>query len=364
MNYQQSRAEWSAHQAQLAQRGMTFDGVTSYLPAEYKRDIGLAMDAVLGLSTSANGAIHAMLTTMVDPEVLRVMFAPLKATEILSEQNKGTWTTLQAMFPVVEETGEVSSYGDENPNGRAGINANYPQRQSYHYQVIVRYGEREMDMAGEAKLQLASENQTAAANALARFRNKSYLFGIRGLQNYGLANDPSLPMSIAPSPKAAGAGNVWVTGASVINATANEVYADVQALFARLVGQSGGNVDTDTPMVLAVSPVSAVALTATNQFGINVGDLLKKNFPNLRIVTVPEYAVTSATNPFGVSGGNLAQLIATTVGGQSTGFCATNSVLRTHALVTKTSSFEQKFSAGTFGAVIKQPFAVASMIGI
>ena len=66
-------------------------------------------------------------------------------------------------------------------------------------------------------------------------------------------------------------------------ATANEIYTDIQILFNQLVLQSGGLIDMESKLVLALAPSSEVALTTTNQYNVNVYDLIKKNLPNLRI---------------------------------------------------------------------------------
>jgi hypothetical protein len=142
----------------------------------------------------------------------------------------------------------------------------------------------------------------------------------------------------------------------VVTATANEIYTDIQSLFSQLVAQSGGLIEMDAKMVLAMSPGSSVALTTTNIYNVNVQDLLKKNFPNIRIETATQY--TNATT------GNMMQLMAESVDGQETGFCAFTEKMRAHRIVPAMSSFKQKKSQGTWGAVILQPFAIAAMIGI
>ncbi len=60
-----------------------------------------------------------------------------------------------------------------------------------------------------------------------------------------------------------------------------------------------GLIEADTKMVLAMSPASEGALTQTNSFNVNVFDLLKKNFPNIRVETAIQYGVTSTSNPQG-----------------------------------------------------------------
>ncbi len=78
------------------------------------------------------------------------------------------------MFPVAESTGEVSTYGDYAESGNAGVNTNWPQRQSYLFQVIKQYGERELERAGLARINWVSEIDIAAALAMNKFLNFTY----------------------------------------------------------------------------------------------------------------------------------------------------------------------------------------------
>lgn len=340
-----------------SQWGIVMPEAREYLPDAYRHNFALAMDAQPTLVTTANSAIPAYLTQWVDPEIVKVLVAPMKGAEILGEVRKGDWLTETALFPVVENTGEVSSYGDYNNNGRVGANANWPQRQSYLYQTITEWGERELERADLARLSWASQLNLASVQVLNKFQNKTYFFGVSGLQNYGILNDPSLSAALQPGPKAYGsqAHGPWVT-AGVVTATANEIYSDIQSLYIQLVAQQAqGAIDMATPMKLCMSPGSSIAMTATNMYNVNVADLLKKNFPNLRIETAPEYATAA---------GNVVQLIADQVQGQDTGYCAFNEKLRAHPVIREMSAFKQKKTQGTWGAIIKQPFAISQMLGV
>jgi hypothetical protein len=365
MNHQEAARTWRAHRGDLENRGVhVLPTVNTYTPDEWKRDYTLAMDAQPQLIGDPSSAIPAILTTSIDPDVIRVVFTPNKAVEVLGEEKRGTWVDDTILFPMVEQTGEVSSYGDYNTNGRAGINATWPQRQQYLFQVIKEYGERELDRAALAKINLANEIDLAAANVVNRFLNFTYIFGVQGLQNYGIANDPSLSAALTPSTKAGG-GTAWITPTTGIpNATANEAYADVQALFYQLTKQTAGLIDTDSRLLLVISTTANVGLTITNSFGLNVKALLKENFPNLTIVTIPQYNVTSSINGQGIAAGNFMQLWALDLDGQRTGYGAYSEKYREHPLIRHMSSFRQKVSAGTWGSVIRTPFAVASMVGI
>ena len=108
-------------------------------------------------------------------------------------------------------------------------------------------------------------------------------------------------------------------------------------------------------MTAIMSPESEVALTITNEFNVNVADLLKKNYPGIKIVTVPEYATAA---------GQKVQLVVDSVEGQKTWECKFTEKMRAHAVVVEESSWRQKKSGGTWGAIIRQPLGIASMIGV
>ena len=384
-NLSTARAAWQTDKYDWESRGVHLPGVMSYLPDGWKGNErmaqdemaqlaqdgmygrsghnAMAMDAPPILYTDPNSAVPALLTTTIDPDVFRILFSPNKATDALGDEVKrGDWLQDVIYFPVVEATGEVSSYGDYNDNGNAGVNVGWPARQNYLFQVIKEYGEREVERGGLARINWVSEIDRAAAQTIAKFMNLAYIFGVGGLQNYGMANDPNLTAALTPSVKAAG-GTQWIK-AGAMNGTANEIYADIEALYYQLVIQTGGLIQTDSSMTFLMSPGTEVALTITNSFGVNVKDLLEKNFSNIKIVTVPQYAARSAVMPQGVAAGEWLQLIVNEVEGQKAAFPAYSEKMRAHPIIRARSSFSQKVSAGTWGTVFRMPAASAQMVGV
>lgn len=369
MNLQESRAAWAELRGVYEAAGLIVPGVSMFLPDEWRNDenasiADLAMDAAGTLSTDPNSALPTMLTTTIDPDTIRVVFAPLQMAKILGEERKvGDWTSAQRIFPVVEDTGEVSSYGDYANNGRAGINFNYPWFQSYLFQAILNYGELETELAGLMKINYVGDLGRAAANVLNRYGNLTYAFGVQNLQNYGLLNNPFLSSYITPAVKAWG-GTSWFNG-NTPAATANEVYNDILALIEKLVVQANGTIDQDSPMTLAMSPFSQVALGFANSFGVNVRNLLKDNYPNLKVKTAVQYGTSSTQNSQGYSStGNLMQLIADDVDGQKVAYPAFNEKLRAHKIIPQLSSWRQKMTSGTWGTITRIPMGIVGMLGI
>lgn len=315
---------------------------------EVASDMRLAADAQPQLITVSNAGIPAFLTNYMDPKVIQVLVSPNKATKIMGETKKGNWVTRTTTFAMVESVGEVASYGDMSNNGSTSANTQFPERQSYHYQTISRWGERQLDEAGLAGIDWAQRINLASVMVLDKFQNNSYFYGVGGMKCYGLLNDPAMPAAITPLTKASG-GTAWST------ALPTEIYADIQKLYNQLVVQTDGLIDMDTKMVLAISPGNSVYLANTNQFNVSIRNLLKENFPNIRIETAPQY--------YTVGAGNLVQLIAEEIDGQETGYNAFTEKLRAHQVIADVSSWKQKKSQGTWGFICFLPVAFAQMVG-
>jgi hypothetical protein len=346
----QRNPEFARDAQKLAQDwGIVFPFAMDYMPD----DRMLAMDAQPPLVTAPNAAVPGFFTQLVDPEVVRILQTPNKGAAVLGEQKKGTWVDQTIFIPVVENTGEVSSYGDFNANGRSDINESWEQRQAYLFQTIVEYGDLEVERAGAARLDLVSEKQTSSAKTLDKFLDLTYHFGVQGLMNYGMINDPALSAALTPSTKAVG-GVKWIN-AGVVTAQASEIYTDFQMLFNELTTVSGGMIDADTAFRFVTPNVVNAALTAVNNFGITIRAFIKESFPNVEYVVDPRYATPS---------GNLVQLIAKEFDGKDTGYCSFNEKMRDHAIVRDLSSYKQKKTSGTWGAIIRYPLAFAQMIGV
>ena len=351
-----------AELAALAGIGIILPGVLGYhedlvaMDASHPHRAELAMDSQQGLITSSNSGIPAYLANYVDPKFIEILTAPNKAAQILGEAQKGDWTVMTLTFPAVEFTGEVSSYGDYSENGSTGVNATFPQRQPYHYQTITQWGERQLDVADLAKLDYAARMNQASANVLNKFQNDTYFYGVAGLQNYGLLNDPALSAAITPGNKVfnSNASGPWTTN-GVVTATADEIFADVQALYRQVAKQCGGLIDTEAKFTLAMSTLADSALSKTSTYNVSVRDMIAKNYPNATIKTAPQYTTGA---------GELVQIILEEVEGEPVGTCVFTEKMRTHRLIAGHSSFSQKKSQGSAGAVIWRPFGIASMLGV
>lgn len=328
--------------AQLARAGVVLaPGVKDISTplAQYAMDAASLTPTLVG---TPNAGIPSFLTTYVDPMVIEVLVAPMKAAEIVGESKKGDWTTLTATFIQAEPLTKVATYGDYSADGDSSANVNYPQRQAYFFQTWTRWGERELEMAGAGRVDWASQLNYSSALGLAKFLNSTYLFGVAGLQNYGLTNDPRLPAPVAAPVN-------WAT------ALPEAVYNDIVRMFKLLQSQSQGIIEQTDELKLAMPPSALGDLNNVNSYGLSAAKLLKDAFPKIELVTVPEYDAAA---------GRLVQLWAPKIDGQETATCAFTEKLRAHAIERYSSYFRQKKSAGSWGAVIFRPLAVTQTLGV
>jgi len=313
------------------------------------RDISIqrsdyAMDAVSlapTLITAPNGGVPAWLTSWFDPKAIDIQLAPMAAAQIATEVKKGDWTTTTAIFRTREPVGQVATYGDWSPNGMSSANVNYPSRETYAYQTWIEYGERELAQASQGQIDVAGDKQYAKSLIMAKFANKSYLYGVAGLKNYGLTNDPNLTAPVAAP-------------VNYATATPEDIANDVVRQVGLLIAQSGGLINGSERLVFAAAPSLINDIRRTNEFGLNADKKIRESYPNIVYVPVPE---------FDTAAGRLIQLWAAEIDGQPTVELGFTEKLRAHRMEVYSTYTRQKFSGGTLGAVVYLPYAVTQTIG-
>lgn len=322
-----------------------------HLPGAQKY-INRANDADLSPPlTTANNGIPAQFTTLVDPELIKILVAPVRAAEIYGEMQRGTWIDKTMMFKVEEYAGSVSAYGDFNTNGRANININYPQRQQFIYESSAEWGDQEQSTDSLIGINTATEKRNAVALLFAKTQNRIYFYGIQGLQTYGTLTDPNLPSPIQPTQKASGSYS-WE------DATPLEIYNDVLMLVKNLMNRTKGiltSMDYSDTMTLAVSSNSLAMLSKANDFGLLPETLIQKRFPNMRIMSAPELSTEA---------GELVQLFIDSYLGTRTFTCGFSEKFRSHGIVRQFKSFHETFSQGSWGSLLKRPILVTQMLGV
>lgn len=252
----------------------------------------LANDAAM--VTAANSGVPVEFTSYIDPMVIPILTATRGAREIFGEAKKGDWTTSYARFQTSEITGEVEAYTDYGQGGASDVNPTFPVRTQYIYQTNIRYGDREVDVASRARLQLAADKQRAAATVIDIASNKFALYGVAGLEIYGLLNDPNLPAAVSPLPNA-DTKTLWAEKST------KEIYEDVLYLFGKMADRGAGHIDANTELVLATSPATQVQLGKATDFNISARQMLETYFPKSVSLHCLNWLPQLAALPFSLS---------------------------------------------------------------
>ena len=321
------------------EKGFDFGGATVTDKADILNDAAIL---------NANASVPAYMRAYADPRVVEIMTAARNYRKIAPEVKFGDMTTAFAQFRAIEFTGTSTPYGDYDGNGQVGVNTAYPVREQYLFQTTLKVGDLEQAMNAEVNLDLYAAKQRSAAIVLDTDFNRFAFYGVAGKSVYGLLNDPNLNSAI--SPETVGGSTVWS------GKTCDEQMVDINKLYKSLVGQAGGYIDDNTPLSMLVSAETMADLNKRNTYGISCKQMILDTFPNIKIIVVPELhnAIT----------GDTIILKADEIMGQNTIEFGYSEKYHAHELVRGLSDVSQKISAGTYGAIVYLPFAVATMTGV
>ena len=323
---------------EMAHAGFHFHGARAWIDGNVP---ARAQDAAL--VTTPNTTVPVEFTAYIDPLVVEILTGVRNARAVFEEVKKGDWTTSYEKWRADEIVGTTQPYSDYQSGTTSDVNSNWIAREQYVFQTVIKYGDREVDMAAQAKIELAASKQRAAATIIDIDANKFYLLGVAGKNIYGILNDPNLPNATSVT--------AWAS-----KATAN-IYADIlNSLFGPLASRSGGHVTNASPLKLLVSPEMNVLLGKATDYNVSVLDMLNKYFSNLEIVVLPElHSQLSGETIF---------MIAPEVNGTPTGQLAFGDKMRMGRVIPEMSSFRQKVVATTYGGLVYQPFAFSSITGM
>ena len=268
---------------------MAFDSVGDTVRLNKERTARMLAD-----SNSIGYPISAF--SYLSPEIVPILLSARNATKLGREVKTGVWTDDYMQFPVEEYAGDVTPYNDYQNGVTTDVNYEFPVREQLRFQTTLTFGDLEAEKASSAKIGLINAKQRASAEIIAQESNRFYLYGVQGKKIYGLLNDPNLNATISPiNIAASGAGiTTWADKMSSQPSTfANIAYNDINALWTELCSKNGGNIDANTPMILALSNKMLPYLNAPNSFGLTASKMIKDNFPNIEIIALPELSTSA-----------------------------------------------------------------------
>ena len=263
-----------------------------------------AMDALHGGgSGGVPGYVSRQALETWLPGTLRAITVVRNIDQIVGITNVGRWEDEAIKMAVAEHAGQAELYGDNANIPLADIRTTTESRGLVRFEQGFRVGRLEEARLNASGYQAVEEKRKAASDSLDIARNA---IGFRGYASaesatYGLLNDPNLSAYQHFSDSGAG-GAAWSV------ATFNNLVTDFTRMVDRLESQMGGHLQDDTPLAFVIPTGYRNALQVREaNTGTSFREWLTATYPNVRIVTTPEFKDGNGT------GVDVAYLIAESV---------------------------------------------------
>lgn len=316
--------------------------------------IGSGMDADLTAPLT-----QASITTPIQflqawlPGFVNIVTAARRIDTLVGIVTQGTWEDEQIVQGVLERTGNAIPYTDFGNIPLSSWNVNYVTRTIVRFEEGMSVGRLEERRAAAIRVNSAEAKREAAALALEIERNRVGFNGFNNGENqtFGILNDPSLPAYVSVI------GGAWSVSDYLT------IVSQLRIGFQSLRTQSQDLIDPQKEnLTLAVSTNSVDFLTTVSTFGNSVYDWLRENYPNVRVISAPEYNLANG-------GENIFYIYADDVANSGSDDGRTFIQVVPNRFFTlgvdqKAKSYEEDYSNATAGIMLKRPYAVVRFTGI
>lgn len=326
---------------------------------DYAAAITVGMDAIQQPITTPSNAVPLQFLQNFMPGHVGIATAVRQADLILGASTIGSWEDEQVVIRTIEIGGTVAPYSDTSNTPYTSWNPNFVQRTVVRFETGILVGRLEEARVSRIQENSAAIKRNAATLNLSIQRNAIGFYGYNSGNDktYGMLNDPNLLSYNNAYVDPVTSSALWS------NKTFQGITQDIRLAVAGLMTQSQGIIDVTTPMTL-VLPTSRVAyLAVTTDFGISVESWIKQTYPNMRIVSCPQFQTANG-------GANVFYLYADAVNdGLSTDDNRTwlqviPARFQTVGVQQMTKGYQEAYLMATAGAICKRPYAVYRTTGI
>jgi hypothetical protein len=325
----------------------------------------LKSDSKFAMDNLQPGVLQGTISTPVQflqewlPGFVHILTSKRQIDVLVGLSILGAWHDEQVVQSAIELLGNAVPYGDLSNVNLSDWNPSYNFRTIVRFEEGLMVGRIEEARAAEVRINSGAEKRNSVALSLEISRNQIGFFGFNAgaNQTYGLLNDPSLPSynSVVPG---ASLSTLWVTK------TFLEITADIRQMTSGIRSQSQEQIDPSTAkMTLALPTNIREQLTVTTTLGgYSVENWLKDNYPNIRVVSCPEF--------YQVNGGqSVGYLYAENVDDTSTDdgaifLQAVPTKFMFLGVEQKAKGYVEAYSNATSGIMCKRPFGVYRVTGI
>ena len=306
----------------------------------------MAYDDTFAYSVPSNG-IDPIINTLISNRVFTQLLQPTVSRQVSHEYQLGVWETESVRIPTVSYDGHSELYADYGNGGMSTINSNWIARDTLRMMTTVSYGELEIQMYGQAKIDAIGQKREGMAERIALEQDKVWFFGYEGKQVYGLLNAPELANKMAVSPNGASGTSYWSTK------TYLEMVADVISLQAKIQVSTMSRADCyKDKFYLMVPPVNMAYFATPGPFGFpSLKTYLLETYPGMQIVAAQFLQGTGS--PIGSTTPNYMAIIYDMVGNQECALNVFQQLMKAFPVIPRETYWNQVFSwtiTGFYGA--------------
>lgn len=333
----------------------TLEGLGIHIEGRALNDMmSYAKDALPDTVTSQSVGTPIQFLQHWMPETIRVLTQARTADELLGREIAGSWEDEEIVQKISERVGQALPYGDYANTHNADWNPSYERRTIVRFEDGLTVNRLEEARAARINMNSAEEKRASVAESLAIAMNEVAFVGYNNGTNrtYGILNDPNLPNYVTVATGAA-SGTAWSTK------TFDEIVNDFKVAMSALRVRTGNNFNPNKDAVtVGIASSSYDYLQAMNSLGTtSVFEWLKKTYPNIRLVAVPEFDGANSTS-------NVMYFIANSLGGKKVAGHYIQDVIRLLGVEQHAKGFSEAYSNATAGVLVGQPLGIVRYSGI
>lgn len=237
-------------------------------------------DATPTITPNNIGAPAGLLSQLSRQAVENILTAR-RAEQIIGGRTKLLdWSEQNVYIPFIERTGQTEAYGDFNQPTTSGLNASFNNFNHYRFSAMVQVGNLLQEQYAKLGMNAEVEVQNAATEALAVELNRTAIYGYVSNSStqfltYGLLNNPDLDPFVN-------------SNKTFENMTWQEVVAFFAKAISELNKKTGGNVDSQSKIRVALASSTMAFLSKFTDIGIPIFEQIQKLYPNMEFIPAPE----------------------------------------------------------------------------
>ena len=319
----------------------------------FDQAVTAAMDSALVGPAARSGAALQQFLQVWLPGLVRQLTTVRNIDRLAGITAAGNWYDDTVVQRVATPVAKAELYGDSSNIPLASYGHTYETRGIVRFEQGFQVSMLEDAREAAGGISMAAEKRGSALLSLEIARNRAgfvgFAAGAAGV--YGLLNDPGL------SSYATTAGSKTYSAM-----TFDELTTEISTRLGSIMTNSGGNVDQNPALTIAMPVGYATIMTKPNTYGQTPMAWLSANYPNVRVEYAPEFTAANG-------GANVAYYWAERIeDGSTDGGNALEQVVPAKMFnigaERRAKGYIEDFGTATAGVIWKRPYLCVRVTGV